>query len=100
MQIFYKKIIAISAIFGVLFVFFEQYNLLVEIPGFYCEGFGCMAIGIYYLFIAIILIPVVVSVIGYFISTDAKWKSVLHAFFIALGIMTAFIILLMAWNDF
>jgi len=96
---FYKKILFSSVTLGLLFIMFMHYDLLRAIPGFYCESFGCIGNGLYYIFIALILIPIIHFMIGYFFTKESKLKNAFKAFAIAFGVMMISLILVFGWNN-
>lgn len=99
MFIFYKKILGLALAAGLAFAFFMRYDLLTEIPGFYCEGYGCLGTGLIYLIIAIAIIPLAIATYAFFSTTESKWSRALCSFGIACIVMLVSLLITLAWKD-
>ena len=76
----YRRTVAASVTVAMaLFVLFH-FDLIRKVPGFYCEGFGCTALGIV-LLVMPLLIAVVFFVFGVLFMKERRLK---HAFCMAL----------------
>ena len=82
-------ILAIMASAG-LFVLFH-FDLIKKIPGFYCEGFGCIGFGIF-MMISPVLIAAVFFIGGAIVAKDRRIKTG----FVGAGIAFAFAALAVA----
>ncbi len=80
-----------SAITGLAFTFFVKSNLLQKIPGFQCESFGCIGLGIIYFIIALVLIPIVFGVVGFIFSSENRLKQGFFSLGISLIVMLLFV---------
>ena len=84
-----KNIITLisSIIVGIAFGLFSHFELLRKVPGFYCEGFGCMFNGIIYIIIGAILIPLIFGVLGFLLSRQKRKEQAFSSLVISLIIM-------------
>jgi hypothetical protein len=83
---------------GAAYVAFAYFDLLRHIPGFYCEGFGCIGNGIMYLAIAI-LIPIAFFVLVAANSEkDKRWRNATNALLTATTAMICAVVCLWALN--
>ena len=57
---------------GGLYVAFVYYDLLRQVPGFYCESFGCFGLGLAYTVIGTVIIPLTMGAIGYLTAKKRK----------------------------
>lgn len=71
---------------GPLFVLFVRSDILKKIPGFHCESFGCIGLGIIYIAIGA-LIPLVFSVIACLFSKTGKREHFLYALIVTVMTM-------------
>lgn len=61
-------------------------NLLAKVPGFYCESFGCGALGVIYLLFGF-AIPVIVASGAALLPGDRRWLRFVQAFLVSLFFM-------------
>ena len=88
------KTLLFSAIVGVLYVGYEllksQYN---------GEGFGEIAIGLQYIFIGVILIPIIFGILGFVLSKEKRLTQALSSFGISLAVMLLLMLAVGAWKN-
>ena len=96
-----KNIITLffSIIVGSAFVFFTHFSFLQKVPGFRCEGFGCIGVGIYYFVIGIILIPLIFGILGSVLSKENRLKTGIFSLIISLIVMAMSLWIIKVWND-
>jgi len=96
-----KNIITLifSIIVGVAFVFFTHFGLLQKVPGFYCEGFGCIGVGIFYFAIGYVLIPIIFGILGFVFSKENRLKHGLISLVISLVAMALSFLVIKTWNE-
>lgn len=70
---FLLKIIIVSLLLAAVYVPFVRGNMLARVPGFYCESFGCAALGIFYIGIGLILVPLLVAAGAALLSPGQRW---------------------------
>lgn len=88
----------LSIVAGGAFVLFSYFHLLTRIPGFSCEGFGCIGTAFIELFIGIIVIPALFGIVQYFISKENRTRRALTSSGISFFIMLISLVVLAAWN--
>lgn len=88
-----------SIIVGVAFVFFTHFGFLQKVPGFRCEGFGCIGLGIFYFVIGLVLIPIIFGILGFVLSKENRWKQAFSSLIISLAIMALSLWTIKFWND-
>ncbi|MCM2344590.1 MAG: hypothetical protein NDJ24_08520 [Alphaproteobacteria bacterium] len=67
------KIIIVALLLATAYVPFVRGNLLSRVPGFYCESFGCAALGVFYIVLGFILVPLLVAVGAALLSHSQRW---------------------------
>ena len=77
------KILISSIVVGLGYIFL--YNLFEP----QCEGFGCVANGLGYAFIGIVLIPIIFGILGSVLSSENKIKQWFISFGISFVVMLA-----------
>jgi hypothetical protein len=63
-----------AVVVGGAFVLFVRSDILKKIPGFYCEGFGCMGLAVVYLMMAFILIPLLFGIFGFIFAKENRFR--------------------------
>ena len=88
-----------SIIVGTFFIFFTHFSLLQKVPGFRCEGFGCIGVGIFYFIIGIVLIPIIFGILGFVLSKENRLKQAFFSLIISLIIMSLSFWVIKTWNE-
>lgn len=92
-----RIILAASTAVGVAFVFTLRFDLLRNVPGFHCDGWGCWGMGIVYAALALGVIPILSALCGFALSRGRRVKNAAAAFLISLAVMGLTILVLRAW---
>lgn len=82
----YPRTTLAALLTGPLFILFVRSDVLRKVPGFYCESFGCIGLGIIYIAIGA-LIPLVFAVIACLFSKTGKREHFLYALIITIMTM-------------
>jgi len=80
-----KTVVSILA--GILYIVFVSSDVLRRVPGFYCEGFGCVGLGFAYFLIGVLILPVLIGGLGFMTNKDSRIKHAFVSFGIALVVM-------------
>jgi ABC-type Na+ efflux pump permease subunit len=82
-----KELFISAIIVGGMFVVFVRSDILRKIPGFYCEGFGCMGLGIVYMMLALLIIPLTFGLCGFIFSKEKRIQKALFSLSVSLAVM-------------
>ena len=91
--------IGVAVCFGTVFVLFSHFDLLRHIPGFYCEGFGCLGRGFAYLVIGLVIVPFVLMVVSLATAKTNRIRHAAESLVISLLVMVVSIYAVRALND-
>ena len=79
----------LSIIVNVLFILFVKSDILMKIPGFQCESFGCIGLAVVYISISLVILPIIFGIYGAISNKEQKVKQFFLSLFIYL-IVTIF----------
>lgn len=88
------RIFTFALIVGFLYV---GYELLGQ--QYQGEGLGEIALGLQYIFVGIIVIPVILGILGFFISKEKRLAQALSAFGISLAVMLVLMLVVGAYKN-
>ena len=88
------KTLLFSIIVGVLYAGYELLK-----PQYSGEGLGDIAIGLQYIFIGVILIPIAFGILGFVLSKEKRLVQGLFSFGISLVVMLALMLAVGAWRN-
>jgi hypothetical protein len=76
-----------SIIVAVLFIVLVKSDVLQKIPGFQCDGFGCMGLGIIYTVTSLVVIPLIFAIAGFVAAKENRWAQAFSSLGISLVVM-------------
>lgn len=87
------KIVAAALIMGAAFFMLWDSHLLTKIPGFACESFGCIGLGLLYGALALIL-PALLALSVFLLSRQRRGQNFLTALLAGYGVMALVFVLM------
>ena len=88
-----------SIIVGIVFILFARSNLWQKVPGFRCEGLGCIGLGIVIFVIGIVVIPLIFGILGFLFSKENRLKQAFSSLGISLAVMLLSLWAINIWNQ-
>ena len=89
-----SRTLLFSVIVGTLYTGYELLK-----PQYSGEGLGGIAIGLQYIFIGIILIPIIFGILGFVLSKEKRLVQALSSFGISLAVMLVLMLAVGAWKN-